>query len=499
MATEAIAGSTYQLEIPLVSQSSTHIFQTSPTIASGDFKKTTVVSGGTVSALSNLDNLPTIDPSGSAQVKIILSASETTAAAAGGHINIYAADVAGAEWDSVFVRVEVEASTTNARGADIQSRLPSALVSGRIDASVGAMAANVLTAASIASDAITAAKIADGAIDAATFAAGAINAAAIAADAITAAKIATDAIDADAIAASAVTEIQSGLATPTNITAGTITTVTNVTNAPTVGDLTATMKTSVTTAATAATPVAASVTGAVGSVVGNVGGNVVGTVASVVGAVGSVAGNVGGNVVGSVASVTAGVTVTTNNDKTGYGLSSAAVQAVWDALTSALTTTGSIGKWILDKLDLAVSSRMATFTYTAPDNSTITTINANIGTAGAGLTAVASAANLATLTGYVDTEVAAIKAKTDNLPAAPAATGDIPSAASIATAVWGFVIASTYTAKEVLRLMVSVLTGKSSGGGTTTVVFRDIDDTKDRVVATVDVNGNRTSVIRDPS
>ena len=42
--------------------------------------------------------------------------------------------------------------------------------------------------------------------------------------------------------------------------------------------------------------------------------SVSGAVASVTGAVGSVTGNVGG----SVASVTAGVTVTTNNDKTGY-------------------------------------------------------------------------------------------------------------------------------------------------------------------------------------
>lgn len=98
---------------------------------------------------------------------------------------------------------------------------------------------------------------------------------------ITAAAIATNAIDADAIAADAVTEIQSGLATPTNITAGTITTVTNLTNAPTNGDLTATMKTSVTTAATAATPTAAAVTGAVGSVTGNVGGNVAGSVGTV--------------------------------------------------------------------------------------------------------------------------------------------------------------------------------------------------------------------------
>lgn len=74
-------------------------------------------------------------------------------------------------------------------------------------------------------------------------------------------------------------------------------TTTNLTNAPTNGDFTATMKTSL----NAATP--ASITGAVGSVTGNVGGNVVGTVASVVGAVASVTGNVGGNVTGSVGSL----------------------------------------------------------------------------------------------------------------------------------------------------------------------------------------------------
>lgn len=54
------------------------------------------------------------------------------------------------------------------------------------------------------------------------------------------------------------------------------------------------------------------------------------------------------NVIPTVGSVTAGVTVTTNNDKTGYGLSAAAVQAIWDALTSALTTVGSIGKKLAD-------------------------------------------------------------------------------------------------------------------------------------------------------
>ncbi len=43
---------------------------------------------------------------------------------------------------------------------DIQTRLPAALVSGRMDVSVGAMASGVLTATAIAADAITAAKVA---------------------------------------------------------------------------------------------------------------------------------------------------------------------------------------------------------------------------------------------------------------------------------------------------------------------------------------------------
>jgi hypothetical protein len=40
---------------------------------------------------------------------------------------------------------------------------------------------------------------------------------------------------------------------------------------------------------------------------------------------------------------------------------------------------------------------------------------------------------LAAIAGYIDTEVGAIKAKTDNLPAAPAAVGDIPTFATLFT------------------------------------------------------------------
>jgi len=53
------------------------------------------------------------------------------------------------------------------------------------------------------------------------------------------------------------------------------------------------------------------------------------------------------------------------------------------------------------------------------------------------------------------------------------------------------------TLKGGLKLMLSTLTGKSSGGGTTTVIFRDLADSKSRVTATVTSTGNRTAVTRD--
>jgi hypothetical protein len=99
------------------------------------------------------------------------------------------------------------------------------------------------------------------------------------------------------------------------------------------------------------------------------------------------------------------VTVGTNADKTGYGLSAAAVQAIWDALTSALSTVGSIGKLLVDNINATISSRLATSGYTAPDNTSIGTILTR--------TDVATSTRLAT-SGYT----------------AP------PSAASVSTQVW---------------------------------------------------------------
>jgi hypothetical protein len=56
------------------------------------------------------------------------------------------------------------------------------------------------------------------------------------------------------------------------------------------------------------------------------------------------------------------------------------------------------------------------------------------------------------------------------------------------------VVDGTYTMRQLLRIMAAVLAGKSSGGGTATITFRSIDDDTNTVVATVDSNGNRSSV-----
>jgi hypothetical protein len=54
-----------------------------------------------------------------------------------------------------------------------------------------------------------------------------------------------------------------------------------------------------------------------------------------------------------------------------------------------------------------------------------------------------------------------------------------------------------YTFEQALRLMLAVLAGKSAGGNTTTLTFRDMADVKNRITAVVDEYGNRTGITRD--
>lgn len=64
---------------------------------------------------------------------------------------------------------------------------------------------------------------------------------------------------------------------------------------------------------------------------------------------------------------------------------------------------------------------------------------------------------------------------------------------------WATVIEGSYTAQEMLRLIASALAGELSGAGTTTITILGVDGTTDRITATVDASGNRTSVTLDGS
>jgi hypothetical protein len=101
----------------------------------------------------------------------------------------------------------------------------------------------------------------------------------------------------------------------------------------------------------------------------------------------------------------------------------------------------------------------------------------------------------------LEDKIPAILSKTTNLPAYPAATSDIPSANSNADALLDRVnaIETGFSLRQALRVVLSALAGKLSGGGTTNITIRDATDTKNRIVATVDSDGNRTNVTLDGS
>lgn len=239
------------------------------------------------------------------------------------------------------------------------------------------------------------------------------------------------------------------------------------------------------------------------------------------------------------AATTAGkpdVVVVTNTDKTGYGLSAAAVQAVWDALTAALTTVGSIGKRLADfitgdafvrlgapagasiaadiaaaKVDTAaIKVQTDKLTFTVANQVDVNVLDwksavapAMTGDAFARLGAPAGA-SVSVDIAAIKAQTAAIDAKTTNLPASPAAVGSAMTLTAgernaVADALLDRVdgIETGWTLRQALRISTATTTGKMSGGGTATNTFRNPTDTKNRVTATVDASGNRTAVAYD--
>ena len=97
-------------------------------------------------------------------------------------------------------------------------------------------------------------------------------------------------------------------------------------------------------------------------------------------------------------------------------------------------------------------------------------------------------------------QVHAVEITNSLITAASIATDAIGSdelADSAVTKIFAYVAEGALTFIQMFRVAYAVLSGKSSGGGTTTIVFRDVADAKDRVSTTVDSSGNRTAISND--
>jgi len=67
----------------------------------------------------------------------------------------------------------------------------------------------------------------------------------------------------------------------------------------------------------------------------------------------------------------------------------------------------------------------------------------------------------------------------------------------IVTGIFTRVTEGTLTYDEMIKIGFAMLAGKSDGGGTATATFRNVEDTKDRITATVTAAGNRTAITLD--
>lgn len=90
-----------------------------------------------------------------------------------------------------------------------------------------------------------------------------------------------------------------------------------------------------------------------------------------------------------------------------------------------------------------------------------------------------------------------VERKTSAAYVTTAIGGSGPSAGDIAAAVAQRTVESGLTIEQMLRVMLSALSGRTSGIGTDTEQYLSRDGDKARITATFDAQGNRTSVAVD--
>lgn len=197
-----------------------------------------------------------------------------------------------------------------------------------------------------------------------------------------------------------------------------------------------------------------------------------------------VAASVSGNVTGSIGSLATQAKADVN----------AEVDSALDTAVPSTPTANSINerlKAIDDKLPSA-----AYLVGTADSGGVIDNIGANA------ITSTSIANGAITDAKIANNAITADKIYSDaitEIQSGLATSAQLGTNGSALSAIPARTVEGTIDEIEAARLMLAALTGKSSGGGTSTVTFRDNADSKARITATVDGSGNRTAVTLDAS
>lgn len=115
--------------------------------------------------------------------------------------------------------------------------------------------------------------------------------------------------------------------------------------------------------------------------------------------------------------------------------------ALWNALTSGLSTVGSIGKLLVDNINATISSRLASASYTAPLDAAATATAVQTG-----MTAQGYDSTRADALDLLDTTITGVPAAVWGAGTRTLTSGAAPSAADNAAAVWDLAIAGHTTA-----------------------------------------------------
>jgi hypothetical protein len=174
----------------------------------------------------------------------------------------------------------------------------------------------------------------------------------------------------------------------------------------------------------------------------------------------------------------------------------AIADAVFDEATAGHVAAGSFGKLLADILTDTNAILVDTGTTLQAE---LDAIQAAVITNAAGADVAADIIALKAVADAILVDTGTTIPATLGTPAAASLAADILAIDNfvdgIPADVWDLAGAiDGYTPREIQRLVAAAVLGKASGLATTTAVYRAADDSKTRITATVDADGNRSAV-----